>query len=249
MPAKMINPKPQTPNSNIQNYRFMFCSLVIICNLALGSWDFVYAAPCYGTKMPQKNKFFAGIQNHTIFKRYLEDEQGKLRSMQNFLLISYGVYDWLSIDLKGGAGNIKQHPEGSDEVDYPSGFAGGYGFRAKIYDKDRIKAVFGFQHISVHPQEINIGNTKHGAVLDDWQASFLVSRDFAKFTPYLGAKLSRVDYIHWREEERKRVMSDLTKTIGAVLGLDIPLSERIWINLEGQAIDGEALAFSLNYQF
>lgn len=34
----------------------------------------------------------------------------------------------MSIDLKGGAGNIKQHPVGSDEIDYPANFAGGMAF-------------------------------------------------------------------------------------------------------------------------
>ena len=47
------------------------------------------AAPCYGTKMPGRKKFFLGIQNHTIFKRYLDNNYGKLRSTQNFLLLSY----------------------------------------------------------------------------------------------------------------------------------------------------------------
>lgn len=208
-----------------------------------------YAAPCYGTKMPQRNKFFADFESYSIFKRYLEDNWGKLRSQQQFYGMSYGVFDWLSIDLKAGAGNIKQHPVGSDELDYPTSFAGGYGLRLKFFDSRNVKAVLGFQHISIHPKSIHLGDVKNKGILDDWQWSVLVSYDFKKITPYLGARWSRLDYIHWVGDERKRRMSDRTRSIGLVFGFDIPITKKIWVNLEGSAFDSQALAFSLNYSF
>lgn len=207
------------------------------------------AAPCQGTKMPEQKEFFLGLQNHTIFKRYLKDDYGKLRSSQNFLLLSYGVFDWLSLDLKGGVGNIKQHPVGSDEIDYPSYLGGGYGFRVKFYDAQNLKMVFGFQHISVHPHTIFLGAVKRKAVLDDWQFCAAISYDLKKITPYLGTKWSRVDYIHWVDGERKRQKSDLTKSIGLVFGFDLTLTKNAWLNLEGQFLDSEAIAFSVNYSF
>jgi len=207
------------------------------------------AAPCYGTKMPCEKKFFTGFQTHTIFKRYLEDEYGKVRSTQHFFLLSYGVYDWLAIDLKVGAGCIKQHPIGSDEVDYPTAFAGGYGFRLRFYNQDRIKMVCGFQHISIHPKKVHLGGSKNEAILDDWQFSLLGSYDFKKITPYLGIKWSRIDYIHKVEEDRKRKMSDLTKDLGLVFGFDVTLTQKIWVNLETQFFDSEAVAFSVNFSF
>lgn len=208
-----------------------------------------YPAPVYGTKVPEKNKFFGGFQTHIILKRHLENSLGELRSRQHFFQLSYGVYDWLTVDLKGGAGNVKQHPIGSDEIDYTSSFAGGYGLRFKFYDKEKIKMVFGFQHISVHPRSVRIDGTKNQTILDDWQTSFLVSYDFSKITPYLGTKWSRVDYIHWIEDDRKRRMSDLTEDIGLVFGFDISLTQNSWLNLEGQFFDGEALATSVNFKF
>lgn len=224
--------------------KLLLSSILILCVLSSS-----YAAPCYGTKLPRKKQFFLGAQTHSIFKRYLEDEYGKLKSTQHFLLLSYGIYDWLSIDLKGGAGNIRQHPVGSDEIHYPSNFAGGYGFRLRLYDRKDIKMVFGFQHISVHPKSRHLGNIKNKAILDDWQTSLLVSRDFKKITPYLGTRWSRVDYIHTQLDTRKRKMSDLTRSIGLIAGFDLPLTEKIWINLEGSAFDSEAFAFSINYSF
>lgn len=217
--------------------------------LILSLTNCAHAAPCYGTKMPQKGKIFMGIETHTIFKRYLEDEFGKLRSTQRFLLLSYGVYDWLSIDLKGGAGNIKQHPLGSDEADYSTSFAGGYGIRARLLERNNFKAVLGFQHISVHPMSNHVGDAKDRAILDDWQWSLLASYRLKRITPYAGGKWSRVDYIHKVDDDRKRRMSDLTKSIGVVAGCDFEISRRIWLNLEGQFVDGTAMAASLNYSF
>ena len=225
--------------------RKFFISLLVILSLATSS----YASPCYGTKMPEKKGIFLGLQNHALFKRYLKDYYGKFRSMQNFLLLSYGVFDWLSIDLKGGVGNIKQHPEGSSEMVYPSFMGGGYGFRLKFLDWEKTKMVFGFQHISVHPHTIFIGPVKHKAVLDDWQFSLLGSYSFKMITPYLGTKWSRADYIHWTDGERKLEKSDLTRSVGLVFGFDVPLAKNLWLNLEGQFFDSEAAAFSLNYAF
>ena len=208
-----------------------------------------FAAPCYGTKMPGQGEFFGGFETHSILKRDLEAEYGKLRSNQHFLRISYGIWDWLSLDLKVGAGNIKQHPVNSDEIDYNSSFAGGYGFRIKFCDWKKIKIAIGFQHISIHPKSVRLEGVKQSSILDDWQVSFLTSYDFSKITPYLGIKFSRVDYIHRIEEDRKRKMSDLTKSTGLVCGLDIILTEKMWLNLEGQFLDSQALACSFNFKF
>ncbi|MBN3039714.1 MAG: hypothetical protein JW867_01140 [Candidatus Omnitrophica bacterium] len=207
------------------------------------------AAPCYGTEVPEQGKFIGGGQTYVILRRYLEKDYGKVRSTQHFFQLSYGVFDWLSLDLKGGAGNIKQHPIIRDEIDYSSSFAGGYGLRAKFLDQDKFSMVFGFQHISVHPQKAYIGNQKNKAVLDDWQFSLLGSYDLSFCRPYLGAKWDRVDYIHWIGENRKRKMSDLSKLTGLVAGFDIPVNDKVFFNLEGQAFDGEAFSFALNYKF
>lgn len=223
----------------------LFSSLIFsLCLVSLS-----YAAPCYGTRLPEKNKLFVGFESYSLFKRYLEDSKGKLRSQQQFYTMSYGIFDWLSLDLKGGMGNIKQHPLGSDEVDYSMGFAGGYGLRLKFLDKNSWKMVFGFQHISVHPKKTHVADVKNKAVLDDWQTSLLASYSFKQVTPYLGTRWSRVDYIHWVGSDRKRTMSDFTKSIGLIYGFEIPLGKKFWAILEGSAFDSDALAVSINYSF
>ncbi len=222
---------------------------MVFCTLQAVLAAIVFAAPCYGTKMPEKKEFFAGVQHYAIFERDLEQGQGDIRSTQDFLLFSYGMWDWLVIDLKGGAGNIKQHPIGSDEIDYDSSFAGGYGFRVRLWDFKSVKAVFGFQHISVHPRSSYSAGRRNRAILDDWQMSLSASSTLWGVTPYLGTRWSRVDYIHWIEDNRKRSMSDAGRSYGCIAGIDIPLSKKMWINLEGEFIDTEAVAVSVNTRF
>ena len=208
-----------------------------------------YAAPCYGTKMPQKNQFFGGLQTHSVLDRQLEKDKGKMRSLQNFVLVSYGVLDWLSIDLKGGAGHIKQQPPGAERFDFATYLGGGYGFRIRLFDQAKTRMVFGFQHISIHPHKVHVDGIKRKVVLDDWQFSLIASRDFSIINPYIGTRYSRMDYINWVNGERNRLKSDRTKSVGLVVGVDIPLSEKVWFNIEGNFFDVEAFATSLNFDF
>jgi hypothetical protein len=236
MPVKKL--QTQNTITSLLSSMLFFCLLSSAC-----------AAPCHGTKMPNKNKIFMGLQSYSVFKRYLDNGNGKLRSQQELLLLSYGVLDWLSIDLKGGSGYIKQHPSGSDELDYPAFLGGGYGFRVKFYDQGNKKMVFGFQHISMHPETISVEGVKHKAVSDDWQFSLLASYGFKKMTPYIGTRWSRYDYIHWVNTDRRLEKSDLGKSVGLVVGCDLLISDKFWVNLEGQLFDSEALACSVNYSF
>ncbi|OGX45408.1 MAG: hypothetical protein A3G38_00465 [Omnitrophica WOR_2 bacterium RIFCSPLOWO2_12_FULL_51_8] len=227
---------------------FAFCIVILIFDFWILNF-FCYAAPCYGTNLPKKNKFQAGLGSYSVFKRYLADQAGKLRSQQQFVLFSYGVFEWLSLDLKGGAGYIKQRPVNGEEIYYHTFMGGGYGFRLKFYDRKRARLVFGFQHISIHPQTAQIGGVKHKAVSDDWQLSLLGSYSLKRIVPYLGTRVSRYDYIHWQNGERNRQKSDLTRSIGLIYGCDLPVTEKIWANLEGSSFDSEAFSFSLNYNF
>lgn len=207
------------------------------------------AAPAYGTRLPPKSRLAVGGQTHQVIDRDLEDAHGELGSLQHFLLLSFGVTDWLSLDLKGGAGDVDAHPSGGDTIQYPAYMAGGYGFRVRLYEQEKVKAVFGFQHISVHPYTPHIGDTRNKAVLDDWQFSLLGSCEVKGLTPYLGAKWSRMDYIHWVGDIRKRKKSDLDKSMGLIAGLDVPLTPKAWFNVEGQFVDVQSYSVSLNYQF
>ena len=208
-----------------------------------------HAAPAYGTRMPEQKQFFGGLQTYTVFNRDLENDYGSMHSLQDFFLISYGVFDWLSLDLKGGAGDIRQRGGPGQDINYRTFLGGGYGFRLKLYDHDDTRAVFGFQHISIHPHSIMVGAVKHKAVLDDWQFSALISHDVFHLTPYIGTRWSWMNQIHWTDGVSKVEKSDLGKSVGLIAGLDIPLTKKTWINVEGQFFDATAVAGSINFAF
>lgn len=220
------------------------CLILLVCLVGPAQ-----AAPSYGTKMPRQKQFHFGGQTYDVQQRDLEGDNGKIKSLQHFLLISYGLADWLSLDLKGGAGDTHQKPDAGDDISYPAYLAGGYGFRLRFYQDESAKVVFGFQHISVHPYSVFIGNVKHKDVIDDWQFSLLVSQGFHYVTPYMGTRWSRMDYIHWVEDDRNRVKSDPDESIGLIVGTDVFLKENVWVNLEAQFMDVQALAASLNFHF
>lgn len=208
------------------------------------------AAPAYGTRMPERFQWFVGGQTHYVSERTLEGDHGEIRGLQHFLNLSFGVTDWLCLDVKGGAGNIRHERISGRDLAYPTFVGGGYGFRLRLYEQAKTKAVFGFQHISIHPYTRNVGEDKHKSVLDDWQLSCLVSYAVnQKWTPYAGAKVSRMDHIYWKNGERDRIKSDESRAWGMVLGTDWNVTERVWINVEAQALDVEAVSASVNIEF
>lgn len=224
--------------------KFFLTFLIVFCLCSV-----IYAAPTYGPKMPKQKHFFVGLQTYSVLKRPLEQDYGKIRSLQNFFLISYGVFDWFSLDLKGGAGDIKQLPETGSELEYSTYLGGGYGFRVRLYEADKTKLIFGFQHISIHPHTVSNNGQKNKAVLDNWQFSLLASREIFNLTPYIGARWSRMDILHWVDTNRKMEKSDLDKSTGLIAGMDIPISKKVWFNIEGGFFDETSVAGSLNLAF
>jgi len=223
------------------------CNISVILAIFLSNQ--AMAAPAYGPYLPERNQFHIGVQSYTVFERKLYRDQGEMHSQQQFLLISYGITDWLSLDLKGGSGDNEQKPDNGNALRYETYMGGGYGFRIKMVEKNDTRAIFGFQHISIHPHHISVDGVKHKAVSDDWQFSFLLSHRFGKLEPYAGTRWSRMDYIHWVDTVRDRVKSDPDRSVGALLGFNYYLKDNIWLNLEGSAIDSEALAAGINFHF
>jgi len=208
------------------------------------------AAPAYGTRMPAKGRLFTGVETYSVLERKLEGVHGEMASLQHFLLASFGVTDWLSVDLKAGTGNIRTYPDAGEKITYSTYFAGGYGFRVRVYEKGRVKAVCGFQHISVHPYSETVGVDKYEAILDDWQGSALVSYGFEKVTPYAGLKAGRMDYTYWvNDDDRNRVKGDETKMIGLLLGMDVALNQKAWVNLEAQFLECAAVTAGVHWEF
>lgn len=220
----------------------LLCFLFYFCIFSLS-----YAAPSYGTRMPAQKQFFGGLQTYYVFNRTLEGDYGKMHSLQDFFLVSYGVFDWLSLDLKGGLGNVRQRDGTGPDINYHTFLGGGYGLRLRLYDKDETKVIFGFQHISIHPYDRkSINNSKNKVVLDDWQFPLLVSHEFFNLRPYIGVRWSWMNQIHWTDDVRKLEKSPGT---GLIIGGDIPINKSIWFNVEGQFFDATAVTGSINFAF
>lgn len=221
----------------------------IITVLLLTTYS-LYAAPTYGTKMPYKGKYATGYQNNHIFKHDLGNSYGNIKSDQHFYDISYGVYDWLTVDGKIGFGNLREKGGVHPKVEHNYGFAGGYGFRLRLLDdaKNKVQVVTGFQHISVHPADRNLNGDKRHAIYDDWQVSLLSSKDIGTITPFAGAKLSLGNLIQ-KTNDIDRKNRPPQYYAGVVLGCNIKLAKDIYASVEGHFIDETSLSSGIYYMF
>jgi len=211
----------------------------------------VFAAPCYGTNMPNKDKWSSGAQVHVIENRALKKDFGKVSSAQYFYQLSFGVFSWLSLDGKIGVGDVTYRPSGgSEKTNFPYNFAGGYGFRVKPYknDNQKIEVVCGFQHISVHPTGKQINGATNYVILDDWQGSALISKKIEKFTPYAGARLIRLDLIH-RINGNSRFRKKSNVDVGAVVGTDFNLTDSSFLNFEARFIEETSFNLGFTHNF
>lgn len=210
-----------------------------------------HASPTYGTAMPAAKRSFWGAQYSFVDDWRLEKNAGTIRSHQGFLMWSYGIWDWLSLDLKYSLyGAFRNDPPTGSAVKYDQPmWGGGYGFRVRLYEEGRVKIVTGFQHFSIHPKTVKENGQKHNGILEDWQASAVVSYSLSRMTPYAGIRYTLLDYIHTIDNSRDRINSDDDRRAGVVAGIDIPVTKRVWLNLEGTAGSEGAVSASLLMRF
>lgn len=223
---------------------------LILSLLVLFSPCLILAAPTDGTDIPYKGKYVTGYQNNIIFKHDLADSYGNIKSDQHFYTLSYGVFDWLTLDGKIGFGNAREKGGVNPKVDHHYGFAGGYGFRLRILDnvKNNVRVVTGFQHISVHPASRNLNGDKREAIYDDWQVSLVSSKDIGRVTPFAGAKLSLGNLIQKTNDiDRKNRPPEYYA--GVILGCSVKLTKNTYISVESHFIDETSLTSGFYYKF
>ena len=224
----------------------IFLAVVLVCVCAV----YAYSAPCYGTHMPKEKQWILGLQGDSLIDRNLKDNQGSTSGNRYFLTTSFGIFNWICFDGKIGMGDVAWHNSNPGNLNFNSGFAGGYGFRIKGYENKElgIKTVVGFQHISVHPPTTSPQNDNHRVIIDDWQGSALISKDIGNFVPYLGARYGTVDYIKWvNEHDRRRIKSE--NMCGIVIGMNYLLTKDTRLNIEGDFIDGEEVSLGISRDF
>ena len=210
------------------------------------------ASPAYGTKMPDKGVLFGGLQSYFIEGRGMEGLNGTVRSRQEYAALSYGLSDWFSLDLKWMLHSRFQHDpqDGGDQMEYNrSIWGGGYGFRVRAYQSGPVRVVAGFQHFSNHPATVKANGTKQNGILEDWQGSTLVSYSFKRIVPYAGVRYATLDYIHTVDKERARIRSEAGDRWSPLMGADIPVSDRVWLNLEVDPQDGGSYTTAVFFRF
>jgi len=208
------------------------------------------AAPTDGTNIPYKGKYITGYQNNAIFKHDLSDSYGNVRSLQNYYTLSYGVFDWLTLDGKIGFGNLREKGGAHPKVEHNYGFAGGYGFRLRVTDDaaNKVRVVTGFQHTSTHPADRNLNGDKRHAIYEDWQVSLVSSKDVGIVTPFAGAKLSYGNLIQ-KTNDIDRKNRPPKYYAGAVVGCNVKLTKNTFMSVEGRFIDETSLSSGIYYTF
>ncbi len=210
----------------------------------------VYASPAYGTDTPDKGKISIGYQANLVFRQPLSDSHGNVRSYQHFLDLSYGALDWFAFDGKLGVGDIRQSGGNRPELNFGTGFAGGYGFRILLWNKptDKTRVTVGFHHISVHPNDENVGGNLYETFLDDWQVDLLASKKFGKFEPFAGGMASIFDQ-GYRINHGDRTRMHPKYYGGVIAGCGLDIRKDVKLKVEGHFIDEDSLSAGLYYSY
>ena len=218
--------------------------LFLLCSLN------IHAAPTDGTNIPYKGKYITGYQNNSVFKHDLADSYGNVRSLQNYYTLSYGVFDWLTLDGKIGFGNVREKGGTLPLVEHNYGFAGGYGFRLRVMDDaaNKVRVVTGFQHTSTHSANRNSSGDKRMAIYEDWQTSLVSSKDVGIVTPFAGAKVSYGNLIQ-KTNDIDRKNRPPKYYAGVVVGCDVKVTKNTYLSVEGHFIDETSLSAGAYYKF
>lgn len=207
------------------------------------------AIPTFGTLMPEKGKYQGGARGDFIFDRDFKDFDEAGTSAYHYTA-SYGFTDWFALDGMIGLGDVVSELTGEKEIRHHFGFSGGYGFRAKLYEKKNhnLNWVAGFQHMSTHPPNEYYAGRQRDIIWDEWQFSTTASLGVWRFTPYCGLKWSFAYLIYKIDHDRHRRLSN-GPPVGLVVGTDFKILDYIHLNAEGRFFDETGLnaGFTIKY--
>lgn len=225
-------------------------SLSAFCFLSFLLYGVGYAAPLYGPDMPKRGQWHMGFETNLVFERAMRKALGEAETKQYFYNASYGLYDWMSFDGKLGIGDMEFDTREAGRLDYDFGFSGAYGLRFKIYDDEqkRLRAIFGFQHISAHPPSEKANEVKYTAIWDEWQLSLLLAKGIGRFNPYAGVKTSQLFIIRRDSLQSDWSWNGADGHFGVILGSNADLFKNWYLNLEGRFIDETAFSLAITYK-
>jgi hypothetical protein len=210
-----------------------------------------YAMPTDGPVLPSRGKWKIGAQANFLLEKQMKRPKGDVESEQYFSTLSYAPFDWLSLDFRLGAGNIKFKEYNADTISYNTAFAGGYGFRARLTEPDKYitDILYAFGHISIHPDPRTVNGLKNEIALDDWQMSLICAKRFNFLYPYAAIKYSKVTLNRITSQRRDRKRAGSVDRVGLALGADLILCENLVANIEGRFFDEEGMNITLSWRF
>ncbi len=224
----------------------------------------VVNASSVGGDIPEKGELAVGFETNFMTKREVKDvtqnQSAELKSNQYLATLAYGLLDRLALKVKLGAGDLRYKDADEKQVT-EEGFLWGIGLDSKVYENEEngLKLLLGAEYFSagdldVKSRYLDPNDTLTFEDWREWQISFLVAKDIARFMPYLGVKYSdfEMDY-KWYDSSAgttttgKKIEAD--KNFGVFLGTDYRLGENWKLNLEGRFIDETAMSFAGTYKF
>ncbi len=222
------------------------CAIAFAVSFVAGT---ARAIPSFGAKMPKQWSSHHGARTDFIFDREVKDYK-TARARTYHYTLSIGLTDWLSFDGMVGLGDVTGEYRNSNELKFPAHFSWGYGWRARLYKNEEYNLdwVFGFQHMSTHPQKRHALRKKYSIIWDEWQLSTVIAKDIWKLTPYCGMKYSFVYLIDTVDGDRHRRHSN-GSPIGLIIGTDMRMTDNIFVNVEGRFVDEKGLNAGLTYRY
>ncbi|MFH1062958.1 MAG: hypothetical protein V1747_08785 [Candidatus Omnitrophota bacterium] len=207
------------------------------------------AIPSEGDFIPGLNKTIWAVQSNNIFLRDFNKVEGKASTGQCFIQASYGLSERFFLDGKVGVGSISFERNDGVKLDFPTGFAGGYGFRYLAYEnkKNNIKSIFGFQHISCHPYKDTVNDVQYHVIWDEWQGTWLFIKEYAKAAIYCGPQYSSAQLKYKVDSWRRRLKSE--DSWGMLIGGNYNINKNLTVTAEARFFDEWALNFGISHEF
>jgi len=225
--------------------RIIFIAALI---LAVSSVN-VMAIPSEGDFLPALHKTIWGFQYNNIFLRDFNKVEGEGKTKQYFLKASYALTERFFLDGKIGLGSISFKRNDGTDLDFSSGFAGGYGFRYLVYpnDKNGWKSIIGFQHISCHPFKDTVDDVNYHVIWDEWQGTWLFIKEWKKAALYFGPQYSAVQLKYKIDDFRRRLKAE--DSWGVLFGGNYRFMRSVSLNAEIRVLDEWAINTGICYKF
>ncbi len=222
--------------------------LIAALILALSSMN-AMAIPSEGNFLPAKQKTIWGFQFNKIFLRDFNKVEGKATTKQYFLKASYALTERFFLDGKIGLGSISFKRNDGTDLDFSTGFAGGYGFRYLVYKNEQSmwKSIVGFQHISCHPLKDTVDDVNHRIIWDEWQGTWLFIKAWEKADFYFGPQYSTAQLKYKVDDLRRRLKVE--DSWGLLFGGDYRFMKKTSINVEIRVLDEWAVNTGICYKF